>query len=102
MSTSPYVPNPACSGHVLSIDFPPSFQNWDTTDPLDLFAAPTFKAEANPKARVCRHLQEEAKGCDFLVLWLDFDREGENICFEVMDNTVGWMRRQLGQQVRPK
>ena len=26
-------------------------------DPATLFDAPTLKAEANPKARVCRHLQ---------------------------------------------
>lgn len=47
---------------------------------------------------MCRHLQQEARGCDYLVLWLDCDREGENICFEVMDNAVPHMKRVPGGQ----
>jgi len=39
-------------GHVLSIDFPAKFQNWDTTDPSTLFDAPTLKNESNPKVNL--------------------------------------------------
>lgn len=38
-------------GHVLSIDFPAKYQNWDTTDPATLFDAPTLKNESNPKVK---------------------------------------------------
>lgn len=76
--------------HLLSVmfsDFPEKYQNWATIDPQDLFDAPIIKKESNPKAHICRHLSNEARGCSYMVLWLDCDREGENICFEVIEST---------------
>ena len=75
------------------------YNNWDRVNPHDLFAAPTVKEEANPKMHMPRHFAKEAKGCSYLVLWLDCDREGENICFEVMQSAVPAMQKLKEQQV---
>ena len=53
-------------GHVFSIDFEPRYNNWDQTDPAELFEAETLKEEANPKMRIRKHLKDEAKNCNEL------------------------------------
>ena len=84
----------AVTGHVLTIDFPQRFQSWDL-DPSSLFDAPVVKKETKG-SRVVEHLEREARGAQQLILWLDCDREGENICFEVMDACVPVMRKDVG------
>eukprot|EP00577_Skeletonema_sp_RCC1716_P004887 CAMPEP_0113381834 /NCGR_PEP_ID=MMETSP0013_2-20120614/5519_1 /TAXON_ID=2843 ORGANISM="Skeletonema costatum, Strain 1716" /NCGR_SAMPLE_ID=MMETSP0013_2 /ASSEMBLY_ACC=CAM_ASM_000158 /LENGTH=1160 /DNA_ID=CAMNT_0000264299 /DNA_START=12 /DNA_END=3495 /DNA_ORIENTATION=- /assembly_acc=CAM_ASM_000158 len=71
------------AGHVFNVDFPSEFQSWDTVDPAELFHAPVVKKLC--KGSVVKHLQEITKGADFMVLWMDCDREGENINFEVLE-----------------
>lgn len=80
-------------GHVMSIDFPGKWNNWDKVDPADLFGCPTEKNEATSKLRMPAFLAAEARGADYIVLWLDCDKEGENICFEVLDCVRDSMKR---------
>lgn len=72
------------AGHMYSRDFDKSISKAKNMDPETL-----FDAETQPQAQsgaMVYHIQTVSKGCDILCLWLDCDKEGENICFEVIEN----------------
>lgn len=60
------------AGHVFSVDFPTQYQSWDSVDPAELFHAPIMKKPN--QGSVVKHLQDEARGVNFIVLWNDCDR----------------------------
>ncbi|CAI7839901.1 unnamed protein product [Closterium sp. NIES-53] len=72
------------TGHLMEMDFQGPFRKWHACDPLQLFDAPVHKAIPQDKAALEVTLREEARRSEQLVLWLDCDREGENIAYEVM------------------
>jgi len=82
-------------GHVESIDFPDRYQDWNLCDPKELFDCKVVKKVTGGSGRVRAALECEARKADCLVLWLDCDREGENICFEVMDAVMPRLRQSL-------
>ncbi|KAJ6682709.1 PROKARYOTIC DNA TOPOISOMERASE [Salix koriyanagi] len=77
------------TGHLMEVEFEDRFRKWHSCDPADLYTAPVRKHVPEDKLDIKRTLEEEARKCHWLVLWLDCDREGENIAFEVMEVCKG-------------
>ncbi|EFJ13984.1 hypothetical protein SELMODRAFT_121488 [Selaginella moellendorffii] len=73
------------SGHLMELDFEEQFRKWYYCDPADLFQAPVRRYVPQDKLGIKRTLEEQARNCQWLVLWLDCDREGENIAYEVVE-----------------
>lgn len=88
------------TGHVMDIDFPAAFRSWEDTDPRELFDAPTVDKPAGG-GKMKNHLIRNGSDIDILYLWLDCDREGENICFECI-NIIKRVNRKLRDEVRSR
>ncbi|PSS30207.1 DNA topoisomerase [Actinidia chinensis var. chinensis] len=73
------------TGHLMELDFDDRYRKWHSCDPVDLYHAAVRKFVPEDKLDIKRTLDEEARTCQWLVLWLDCDREGENIAFEVVE-----------------
>eukprot|EP01062_Namystynia_karyoxenos_P028313 TRINITY_DN21465_c0_g1_i1.p1 TRINITY_DN21465_c0_g1~~TRINITY_DN21465_c0_g1_i1.p1 ORF type:complete len:1104 (+),score=280.97 TRINITY_DN21465_c0_g1_i1:101-3412(+) len=69
-------------GHLFGLDF----EDRGSNDIAQLFDAKTVKKveDNTEKCRVIEHLREAGEGCEYIMLWLDCDREGENIGYEVL------------------
>ena len=75
----------AVRGHLKEIDFDSAYNSWQATNPADLFDAPIVsKINADMKG-IEGCLKQLARSCEAIILWLDCDREGEAIAFEVLE-----------------
>jgi DNA topoisomerase-1 len=73
-------------GHVLNPAFPESYNNWQETNPRDLIDAELIKEPTDKN--VVRALKKVAKDASDLVIATDFDREGELIGLEALQEVV--------------
>ena len=73
-------------GHVLNPAFPESYNNWQQTNPRDLIDAELIKEPTDKN--VVRALKKVAEEADDLVIATDFDREGELIGLEALQEVV--------------
>ena len=87
------------AGHVYGADFTRENNNWDAIDSSQLYNVSIEKKEADFKGKIPGKLSSLAKGKDILCLWLDCDKEGENICYEVLYNTFPFMTPRNYQQI---
>lgn len=71
-------------GHMMELEFVEGFRKWHDCAPLALFDAPVVKTVPDKMKNVAANLRSEARNCTILILWLDCDREGENIAREVV------------------
>ena len=86
-------------GHIMTLDFEPEFQkhwNLQTIDALFegkllmicsyyFILAPILKKPIERCSDTIENIKYHCKDIDLLVLWLDCDREGEAIAFDVID-----------------
>jgi DNA topoisomerase-1 len=73
-------------GHVLNPAFPESYSNWQKTNPRDLIDAELIKEPTDKN--VVRALKKVAKDADDIVIATDYDREGELIGLEALQEIV--------------
>lgn len=71
-------------GHIRGIDFPSEYRRWDSVDPGYLLdRVDVLETDEPDRKEVIANLESQASRSTDLFLWLDCDREGEAIAFEV-------------------
>ena len=71
-------------GHIFSLDFPAPYQDDWTIPPDSLFSAPLERRISDENRDIEENLKICSQGITTLALWLDCDREGEAIAYEVI------------------
>ena len=74
------------SGHLKTFSFPDSCKNWNTTPLNKLYEVDLQKEIIPSNHNIFKNLKNLGSQCNKLILWLDCDREGEAIAFDVLES----------------
>ncbi len=73
-------------GHILQLEYPPEYADWRKVEPRELIDAKLVKA---PSAKsVVNALKKKAREADNVIIATDYDREGELIGLEALEQAV--------------
>ena len=86
-------------GHIINLDFPASFNKWNTVPPIELIEIEPLKKVS--EAGIANALKSLVNSNPFLIVATDFDREGELIGVEVID-LLRQYNREINQIKRAK
>jgi DNA topoisomerase-1 len=87
-------------GHVMNPAFPEGYSNWQQTDLHELIDADLVKEPTDKN--VVRAIRKLAKDADEVVIATDYDREGELIGFEALEQIVEANPQVAGDGTAPR
>ncbi len=70
------------SGHIVGVDYPPGYNNWQKVDCKDLIRAEIVTTPIQEK--IISALKKLGKEADWITIATDYDREGELIGVEAL------------------
>ncbi|MCJ7463408.1 MAG: toprim domain-containing protein, partial [Thermoplasmata archaeon] len=72
-------------GHIIVLDYPDKYNNWNAIPPKDLvYAKPEKRVDPTAK-KIMNALKDLSKSADEVIIATDYDREGELIGVEALE-----------------
>lgn len=73
------------TGHIMEYFWPESLSKWQLETCQEMYLSEPNKGVVKDKLGIFNNLKQYGKNSIILILWLDCDREGENIAYEVVE-----------------
>jgi DNA topoisomerase-1 len=72
-------------GHIVELDYPKKLNDWNAISPKELISVKPEKKVHTSAVKIMRALEDIARGADEIIIATDYDREGELIGVEALE-----------------